>query len=242
MLCLPQPVSRSTGQLPQFVFAQQQADHSATPEDNETESSNTDKSRPGQRSGGPSKPATPVKLDQKLTKLNQRLVEQDHKSTSQDQKPTIPVKQEATEDKLDSSPEKLHTSGHTQSREEEISAEEKEKKTPVESSTREENISPAIVIEKVCTFHFLHLTVLFPCSYNIYLQNQAGYLDGYSSCRVDLAYSPTTASPSSQIFTISFTQTGVKPVSCFNTTLPFVPTHSDSVSVRVPNCIVVCYS
>jgi hypothetical protein len=184
------PVSRSTGELPQFVFAQQQADHSATPEDNETESSNTDKSRPGQRSGGPSKPATPVKLDQKLTKLNQRPVEQDHKSTSQDQKPTIPVKREATEDQLDSSQEKLHTSGHTQSREEETSAEENEKKAPAESSTREENISPAIVIEK----------------------NQAGYLDGYSSCRVDLAYSPTTASPSSQIFTISFTQTGVQPI------------------------------
>ena len=213
------------------MFGQQQADHSAT---TETESSNTDKSRPGKRSGGPSKPAAPVKLDRKLTKPNQKPVEQDRKSTLQDQKPIIPVKQAATEDQLGSSQEKLHTPGHAESREGEISAEEKEKETPAESSTKEENISPAIVIEKVWTFPFSHLTLCFPCSYNISLQNQAGYLDGYSSCRVDLAFSPTTASPSSQIFTISFTQTGVKPVSCFNTTLPFVPTHSDSVSLRVP--------
>ena len=48
-------------------------------------------------------------------------------------------------------------------------------------------------------------------------QNQAGSLEGYSSCRVELVYTPLTTSSSSQLFTIHFSQPGVPPVCLYIT-------------------------
>ena len=135
----PQPVSRSTSELPQLVGVRQQpggADPTATTENREMTA--VDQSKPGQKS---SKPSAPAKMDKTSTK-------QDQRST------TIAVKQyqiQSTQDQqLSSSQEKLDTPGRTEgTEEEERAAEEEEKETLTEYSTIEEKSSPAIVIEKV---------------------------------------------------------------------------------------------